>query len=135
MSWWKYVVGIAGTDAQVEIAKAVKLDQSTVSRWKTSDAPGKAENVAKLARAYKRPVLEAFVAAKFLTEEEAKVKPAAVPDLTRFTNDELLELVRARMREEGELGGDTAAIGPEGRIRATFATPVTRAARKGSVKK
>lgn len=101
MSWWRYVVGVAGTDAQVEIAKKVKVDQSTVSRWKNSDAPGKAENVAKLARAYGRPVLEAFVAANFLTADEARQRPAAQPSLEGITDDDLIELVATRIRRGG----------------------------------
>lgn len=100
MNWWSYVTRIAGTDNGKDIAKKVGVDQSTVSRWKTTGVPGKAENVAKLARAYNKPVLEAFVAAEFLSPAEAKVRPAPEPDFTQLTNDELLELVRARMRED-----------------------------------
>lgn len=138
VSWWDYVSRVTGGEEGVRIAAKMGVDQSTVSRWKTTNAPGKAENVAKLARAYDRPVLEAFVAADFLTEAEAKVRPAAAPDLTQLRNDELLKLVRARMREEGELGGDTAANttpdaprdGASGRTKKrTYPQPVKRAAR------
>lgn len=137
MSWWAYVERVTGDDDGVTIAGKLQVNQSTVSRWRTSDTPGKVENVVALARAYGRPVLEALLAAEFLTEQEARVRPRAAPDYTQLTNDELLELVRARMREEGELGGDTAAttppdIGPGGR---KYPATVKKAARSKGVKK
>lgn len=103
------MTGVAGGDDQTAIARKTGVDQSSVSRWKTSGRPGNVDNVAKLARGYGHPVLEAFVAAGFLTSAEAGERPSAAPDFSQLKNDELLELVRARMREEGEGVGDAAA--------------------------
>jgi len=97
MNWWRYVERISAGDDQKAIAAKAGIDQSTVSRWKSSKSPGKAENVAAFARAYERPVVEAFVAAGFITGEEAGERPAAAPSLDDLTDDELLAEVRRRM--------------------------------------
>ena len=110
MSWWEYVKRTAKTDADSPKAMSLRtgIDAPHFSKWKRGDAPGP-RLAAEFARGYDRPVLEAFVAAKFLTADEAKVRPAAAPDYTRLTNDELLELVRSRMRKEGgEAHGNAA---------------------------
>lgn len=100
MSWQSYVARTIGADQQKDAAEKAGLDQSAISRWLRSGKPGTAENVAAFARGYRRPVLEAFLAAGFITPAEAKQRPAAEPNLSQLTNDELLELVRTRMREE-----------------------------------
>ncbi len=109
VSWWSYVEQHKGDADQAEIATWAGVNASTVSRWKTGKQAARPEAAVAFARARKRPVLEALVAAGFLTEKEARVRPAGTPDLSQLTNDELLELVRARMGERGEHGGDTAA--------------------------
>lgn len=109
MNWWSYIEQHKGDADQAQVATWAGVNASTVSRWKTGKQRASPEAAAAFARARKRPVLEALVAAEFLTEKEAKVRPAGRPDLSQLTNDELLELVRTRMREEGEHGGDTAA--------------------------
>lgn len=114
MSWEAFVRDTIGTDQQKQAADRAGIDQSAISRWLKTGKPGTAENVAAFARGYKRPVLEAFVAAGFLTAKEAKVRPAGRPDFSQLSNDELLELVRARMEERGEHGGDTAATNAPG---------------------
>jgi transcriptional regulator with XRE-family HTH domain len=108
VSWWEYVERTAQTNRQRDISEKTGISADNVSRWKSGQTP-KPAIVAGFARAYGRPVLEAFVAAEFLTEEEAKVRPAGRPDYSQLTNDELLELVRARMSEGGEHGDHTAA--------------------------
>lgn len=102
MSWKQYVGRIAKGSSQVEIAAAAQVTGPTVSRWMSEKQGVDPIAAANFARAYKRPVLEAFVAAGFLTPAEAAVRPAGAPDFSQLTNDELLELVRTRMREEGE---------------------------------
>lgn len=117
MSWWEYVARIAKTDRQRDISDRVPgLDPSAVSRWKSGHVP-KADMVALFARGYDRPVLEAFLAAGFLTPEEAKARPSLAPDFSRLSNDELLELVRERMGESDgtatkQAGGSPAPTAP-----------------------
>jgi transcriptional regulator with XRE-family HTH domain len=95
MTWWKYVLKTSGEASQVEIAQRVGISPASISRWKES-AP-KPENVAAFARAYNRPVLEAFVAAGFLSADEAKERPAGRPTLDSFTTAELLDEVTKRV--------------------------------------
>lgn len=110
----EYVRRTAGAVTQTEVARAAKVTGPTVSRWVNGKQGVDPAAAANFARTYGRPVLEAFVAAGFLTADEAKVRPAAAPDFTQLTNDELLELVRARMREEGERHDSAAANKPPG---------------------
>lgn len=96
MSWYAYVQSVAPDAPQKTLAAAAGVDGSTVSRWKNGFAP-KPENVAAFARAYNRPVLEAFVAAGFLTAEEAKMRPAGKPQVSDLDSRELLAEVERRM--------------------------------------
>lgn len=110
MSWWAYVTRTSGTDAPKSMTAVTGIDGPNFSRWKNGHIP-KVEMVVQFARAYGRPVLEAFVAAGFITPEEAKVRPAPAPDYSQLTNDELLELVRQRM---GDSDGTATTEGPDG---------------------
>lgn len=77
MTWPEYVRRLSRGDNQVAIEATTSIDQGTVSRWlngKTTPSPAQA---AKFAQAYDGNVLEAFVAAGFLTAEEAGRPPAA----------------------------------------------------------
>lgn len=114
MSWSQYVRTHAGDDLNRVVAERTGVSEPNVSRWKNSGQTPRAEHVAAFARSYHRPVLEAFIAAGFLTPEEARARPAAAPDYSQLSNDELLKLVRERMREDGGSGGDTAAKTPAG---------------------
>ena len=100
MSWWEYVQRHAAGETQAAIAAAAGVTGPTVSRWSTGKQGVDPRAAAAFARAYRRPVLEAFVAAGFLTAEEAKARPSVEPDYSRLSNDELLRLVRSRMKEE-----------------------------------
>lgn len=77
MTWPEYVRRLSRGDNQVAIEARTSIDQGTVSRWlrgKTAPSPAQA---AKFAQSYDGNVLEAFVAAGFLTAEEAGIPPAA----------------------------------------------------------
>jgi len=95
MQWWNYVEQVTGRESQSEIARRIRLTSASVSRWKSS-AP-KPENVVAFAKAYKRPVLEAFVAAGFLTKEEANQRPSAPASVAQLTNEELAAEVSRRL--------------------------------------
>lgn len=77
LTWRDYVRQVIGDDRQVDVARKTGVDQTTISRWLNPD-PDKTRriserSVADFARGYGRPVLEAFVVAELLTEEEASV--------------------------------------------------------------
>lgn len=94
MTWWDYVTDRGG-DNQSVIARRLGIPTATVSRWQGSTP--KPESVAAFARAYGRPALEAFVAAGFLTADEAGEQPTAPPSLATLSDDDLIEEVRRRM--------------------------------------
>jgi transcriptional regulator with XRE-family HTH domain len=73
-AWSKYVKRIKDGSTQAEAAAAAGIDQATMSRWLHGGKPGEALRVAEFARAHPESttVLEAFVAAGFLTEAEAR---------------------------------------------------------------
>lgn len=96
MTWWEYVERVAQTTRQRDIAERVKIDATNVTRWKNGQVP-KADMVAAFARAYNRPVLEAFVAAAFITPKEARERPAAAPSLDTLSDAELLAEVARRL--------------------------------------
>lgn len=80
--------------SQEAIGEKVGMSQSAVGRWKMSSP--KPEGVAAFARAFNRPVLEAFVAAGFLTDEDARLTQVPA-DLTAVESDLLLEEIRRRL--------------------------------------
>ncbi|GGK62107.1 hypothetical protein Sme01_04050 [Sphaerisporangium melleum] len=88
--WWEYVTTVSGGATQTAIADRVGISQASVARWRTTQP--KSENIAGFARAYGRPVLEAFVAAGFLDEEDFQVTEVA-PDIESMPNDELAALL------------------------------------------
>lgn len=97
VDWWTYVERTARTDRQRDISDRTGLDPSAVSRWKSGHVP-KADMVAEFARAYDRPVLEAFLAAGFLTSEEADEQPVEQPTADSLTNEQLVEAIEKRLR-------------------------------------
>ncbi|MCT1459911.1 helix-turn-helix transcriptional regulator [Aestuariimicrobium sp. p3-SID1156] len=111
MTWWDYVKSVAGDDTNAQIADAVGVSAPSVSRW---NGKNKADVniVAAFARAYGRPVLEAFVAAGFLTSDEAGEQPSAPPSLASLNDDDLLDEVRRRM-QGGQSWGAGDTLGPE----------------------
>jgi hypothetical protein len=94
-SWWSYVQRVSRGAPQGAIADRTGISQSSIGRWQSSEP--KVSNVRAFAEAYDRPVLEAFVAAGWLTQKEANLIHAPI-DLTKLTDDELLEEIRRRMR-------------------------------------
>lgn len=110
-----YVSSVVGSDTQATIGLKAGVSAATISRWSVF-AP-KPENVAAFARAYRRPVLEAFIAASFLSEEEAGQQPEVKPSAASLSNDELLQELRGRLEYQNEYAlaahvGDPD-IGPE----------------------
>ena len=103
MTWWQYVTSIAGGDTQTQISQKSGVTQSNVSRWRREKQGVDPTSVAAVARAYGRPVLEAFIAAGFLSEDEARAQVT----ITRYEqpdDETLLDLLAARLRRDGEAG-------------------------------
>ncbi|VEW13511.1 Uncharacterised protein [Brevibacterium casei] len=100
MNWNDYVARVAEGETQATIAAKLGVSGPTVSRWKKFGP--RPENVSTFARAYGRPVLEAFVAAGYLTPEEAGETPTAAPSLASLTDDELVRELTRRLKKAGE---------------------------------
>jgi hypothetical protein len=96
-SWPAYVRALTGDEPQDSVGKKVGLNGSTINRWRNGSRPGNPAEVAALAVAYGGNVLEAFVAAGYLTAEQAGVPPKARPDWSAVSNRELLEQLAARL--------------------------------------
>lgn len=75
MKWSEYVRKLTGSDKQQAVEKRTGIRQSTVSRWLAGEVMPSPAQAAKFAQAYGGNVLEAFVAAGFLTEQEAGMPP------------------------------------------------------------
>lgn len=101
MTWSDYVRQTIGTDQQVDAARRADVDQTTISRWIRGGQAGRAENVVKLARAYKRPVLEALVVAGFISDAEARAK-VTITRSQSPTDEELIQLLADRLRRKRE---------------------------------
>lgn len=70
--WIAYVQAVMGTDTQTQAASTTGIAQTTIGRWLNGvKAPTEAAKVAAFAQGYRHNVLEAFVAAGMLTEEQA----------------------------------------------------------------
>lgn len=95
MTWWEYVQRIAKTNSPSEIGRRTGIGQSSIGRW--DSASPKPESVSAFARAYGRPVLEAFVEAGFLTKEEAQMTEAP-PDLSKVKVEDLLNEAIRRVK-------------------------------------
>ncbi|WP_225754689.1 helix-turn-helix transcriptional regulator [Actinotalea sp. Marseille-Q4924] len=108
MTWWQYVERVSSGAAQGDIAQAAGVSGPTVSRWRSGKQGVDPGPAARFARAYGRPVLEAFVAAGFLTPEEAKAK-VLINDPQDLTDEELLELLRSRLHGQRSRDGHQSA--------------------------
>lgn len=103
--WWTYLLEIAGTTKQQDIAVRAGVDQSHLSRWKNGYPPS-VPFVIKVAEAYGRNVLEALVAAEIITPEQADLHEVRVTSLDEYSTRELLEEVLRRESRGSELPRD-----------------------------
>lgn len=112
MTWWQYVETISKGATQDAIARTVgNITAPTIGRWRNSEP--KPASVVAFAKAYGRPVLEAFVAAGFLTDEDARTQVTTVRHEDP-SDEEILEILRRRLerdRQESGSRGNTPAIG------------------------
>lgn len=110
MSWSSYLQEHTQGEVGRVTADKLGVTESNVSRWRRGGQTPDARHVVNFARVYGRPVLEALVAAEFLTEAEAKVRPSAAPSLNSLTDEELVQELLARLRRGG--GGDDRDAAP-----------------------
>lgn len=131
VGWWSYVEQVTEGAAGEQIARRLEVSGATVSRWKT--VTPRPEMAARFAREYGRPVLEAFVAAGFLTGIEAGEAPVHRDDPEGLSNDELLaELARRLDGKTFPENADTGQESPLGSPETSgIVAPPSRRKRKG----
>ncbi len=100
MSWQQYVRQHAAGRSQSDLAAAVGVTPGTVSKWISGTQGIDAAKAISFARGVGDAPLAALIAGGFLTQAEAKSRPAAAPDYSQLSNDQLLDLIRDRMRED-----------------------------------
>jgi hypothetical protein len=105
--WSTYVRALTRDEPQDTVGRKAGVNGSTVHRWRHGSRPGRPAEVAALAVAYGGNVLEAFVAAGYLTPEQARVPPRAAPDWSAVSNEELLAEVAARLDPAAHGGART----------------------------
>lgn len=101
MDWPTYVRRTVGKgERQLDIAKRTGVDQTTISRWLSGGSRSLTPaTVAKFARGYDRPVVDAFVHAGLITEEDAQLRTRS---LAAFTLSELLAEAAKRTATEAD---------------------------------
>jgi transcriptional regulator with XRE-family HTH domain len=86
--WARYVRRISGGAGGSEIEKKTGIRQSNISRWLNEGTIPQPAQAAKFAQSYGANVLEAFVAAGFLTEEEAGIPPRPGVDFYAIVDED-----------------------------------------------
>lgn len=86
--WARYVRRVSNGAGGSEIEKKTGIRQSNISRWLNEGTTPQPAQAAKLAQSYGENVLEAFVAAGFLTEEEAGMPPRPDTDFYALVDED-----------------------------------------------
>ncbi len=89
-----YLHDISGGATNVELGRIAGVSHTSVGRWSRS-APSP-EHVTTLARHYARPVVEAMVAAGYLTAEDAHAREVRVP-ISEYPHHQLLRELERRL--------------------------------------
>lgn len=101
MSWKEYVDRLAATWTNTKIAQMAGVTLGNVTKWRNGTQSADASTAIKLARNAGDDPLGLLVTLGYLTPAEANSRPAPAPDYSQLSNDELLQLVKSRMREVG----------------------------------
>lgn len=100
MNWWVYVTRVTGGASTSTIAQRTGLNQSSVTRWRNT-GPSVA-GVRAFALGYERPILEAFLAAEFLTTDELLGSREALAAFLFGMGDSLLRDQPYKITRRGE---------------------------------
>jgi transcriptional regulator with XRE-family HTH domain len=101
--WARYVRRTSGDAGGSEIEQKTGIGQSTVSRWFTGTTPSPA-HAARFAQAYGANVLGAFVAAGFLTEDEAGIPPRPQVDFYGLVDEDPHLSLQAKIHLKNQYG-------------------------------
>ena len=99
-TWSEYVRRVSSPLTQTQISERCGVAQTNIGRWLRGD-PGlpRAESVVAFARAFEQPVIEALVAAGYITPDEVGI--SFVPhkgrtSIREFSTEELFAELRRR---------------------------------------
>lgn len=106
MTWWEYVQRVSRGATQVQIAQRTGIEQTSVSRWKRGTGGVRPDSVAAFARAYGRPVIEAYVAAGYLDEQDAAGHITLAADPAALRDEQLIAELERRLSERAKECGD-----------------------------
>jgi len=96
-NWWEYVQRISANAPNKDIAAATGMDASAITRWKRGEKP-RAENVVAFARGYRRPAVEALLAAGYITQEDLEPQSVQIHgSATDLTDSDLLVEMQRRL--------------------------------------
>lgn len=98
-TWWTYFKRTAGTETGRVIAEAAGVSEPQVSRWKTGKNRPDAESVVRFARYYKRPPVEALIAAGYIDAHETSAPVQVVRHTADMDDDELLAEIKRRLED------------------------------------
>jgi transcriptional regulator with XRE-family HTH domain len=107
-TWWDYVqrhLDARGW-SQTDLARHGGIDLSIIHRWRTSGSLPSPKNARLVAVALGRPVVEVAEAAGHYSREDLAMPE---PDIKAFSNEDLIEEVRARMVGDSRLQSDRRA--------------------------
>ena len=116
VTWWEYVQQVAGGASNATIAAKVGVTAPSVGRWKNGGAD--AATVARFAREFGRPVLEALIAAGYITADEAGQTPSAPVSLEDLDDAALVREIAARLergRNDRQPSPEKSSSGPRAR--------------------
>jgi hypothetical protein len=99
-TFWEYVSRVAGDRQNREVAAAIGVDSSAISRWKTGEQPA-FKNVITFARAFNRSPVEALIAAGYLELSDAFAPVELAKSITQVPDDELWQEVHRRWDSRG----------------------------------
>lgn len=102
--WARYVRRISGGAGGSEIEKRTGIRQSNISRWLNDGTTPQPAQAAKFAQSYGANVLEAFVAAGFLSEEEAGIPPRPEVDFYTLVDDDPDLSAQAKIHLKNQYG-------------------------------
>lgn len=113
-NWSTYFKRLSHGETQQQAADRIKVaDQTTVGRWRRGETtPKDPAVVAAVAQAYGANVLEAFVAAGFLTRDEAGMSPAHGVDFYTLVDDDdsLSDQAKVHLKNQYGLLREASAV-------------------------
>lgn len=107
--WPSYVRRITDNALPKDIAKTLNVNRSLVDRWLNKESRPATENVVAFARTFHGNPVDALLAAGYLDAADIRGTVQIVQSLTAFSDDALIEELRARLivakQEQPWLGG------------------------------